>query len=443
MLVLRGKNKMKQTKTTERILLVFGAIIAMSILGYAGIPEELEEVTNSGINWTILLYNESAGGWTQPVHTLEIMENVKDTNTKSTAPIVGNIDLSYLGPTSWKDNGDGTQTPLEWGLINFDADIDNGFIIEESGQTTTGFFNKTATLLGDTDSADADLGQLLLYSDGGENCQYGATNGCSGSGATKGWRNVYVQNITKSWLNLAYLNDTEGLAPSDGDVLTYSSSTQKWTASAPTGGSSETPIANTTTNTLKNNLQVQDKTLNFTTGNMKFNLAGTDYTTFGTNGGFFGFDAYNASGTLGGFYSPASGATKWYIGYGSSVGIKFSIGEGTSLPNSITAEWWAPGGGSTKYWEMYAGNSTGTNRIRDFTIKNKASGPAGTGGGSLQLIPLANFPVNITDVLAIAPRSGAPTGASLGWIYVDSDTSELCMYNGTAWNGAIYGGTCA
>jgi len=51
--------------------------------------------------------------------------------------------------------------------------------------------------------------------------------------------------------------------------------------------------------------------------------------------------------------------------------------------------------------------------------------------------------VHIKDTMRLEPRSSAPTSASLGDLYVDSDSFELCMYNSTAWVGLSNGGTCS
>lgn len=54
----------------------------------------------------------------------------------------------------------------------------------------------------------------------------------------------------------------------------------------------------------------------------------------------------------------------------------------------------------------------------------------------------ASDTTNIDSVLRLTPRSSAPTG-NLGDIYVDSDTNELCFYDGSSWTGLKAGGTCA
>ncbi|MFH0808549.1 MAG: hypothetical protein V1888_02945 [archaeon] len=51
--------------------------------------------------------------------------------------------------------------------------------------------------------------------------------------------------------------------------------------------------------------------------------------------------------------------------------------------------------------------------------------------------------LHINDTMRIEPTSTAPSSASLGDLYVDSDTNELCFYNSTAWVGLSGGGVCA
>jgi len=49
----------------------------------------------------------------------------------------------------------------------------------------------------------------------------------------------------------------------------------------------------------------------------------------------------------------------------------------------------------------------------------------------------------IDDILRLNPRSSAPGSPALGEIYVDSDTNELCFYDGSSWTGLKAGGACA
>ena len=52
-------------------------------------------------------------------------------------------------------------------------------------------------------------------------------------------------------------------------------------------------------------------------------------------------------------------------------------------------------------------------------------------------------PLHVTDTMRIEPRNTAPGSASLGDLYVDNDTNELCFYNSTAWVGLVAGGACS
>ena len=71
------------------------------------------------------------------------------------------------------------------------------------------------------------------------------------------------------------------------------------------------------------------------------------------------------------------------------------------------------------------------------TIRNNGSVGMGVEAPARQL--------HINDTLRLQPRSTAPTNPSLGDIYVDSDTNELCFYNSTDFVGLIGGGilSCA
>ena len=51
--------------------------------------------------------------------------------------------------------------------------------------------------------------------------------------------------------------------------------------------------------------------------------------------------------------------------------------------------------------------------------------------------------VHISDVMRLEPRSTAPSSPGLGDLYVDSDTNELCFYDGSAWTGLKTSGACA
>lgn len=68
----------------------------------------------------------------------------------------------------------------------------------------------------------------------------------------------------------------------------------------------------------------------------------------------------------------------------------------------------------------------------------KISGDLGIGNGVSMVREL-----NIKDTVRLEPRSSAPSSPSLGDLYVDSDTNELCFYNSTVWVGLATGGACA
>jgi len=50
---------------------------------------------------------------------------------------------------------------------------------------------------------------------------------------------------------------------------------------------------------------------------------------------------------------------------------------------------------------------------------------------------------NIQDVMSLEPISIAPSNPNLGYMYVDSDSNELCFYDGSSWTGIKAGGVCA
>lgn len=64
-------------------------------------------------------------------------------------------------------------------------------------------------------------------------------------------------------------------------------------------------------------------------------------------------------------------------------------------------------------------------------------------GGALTNRMTINDIVRINDVMKINPRAAAPANPELGWMYVDSDSNEICFYNGAAWTGLRVGGACA
>lgn len=51
--------------------------------------------------------------------------------------------------------------------------------------------------------------------------------------------------------------------------------------------------------------------------------------------------------------------------------------------------------------------------------------------------------VHIKDALRLEPRSTAPSNPSMGDLYVDSDSNELCFYDGLIWTGIKAGGICS
>lgn len=51
--------------------------------------------------------------------------------------------------------------------------------------------------------------------------------------------------------------------------------------------------------------------------------------------------------------------------------------------------------------------------------------------------------VMLRDTLYLLPKATPPSNPGKGFLYVDSDTNELCFYDGTSWTGLKAGGTCA
>jgi len=51
--------------------------------------------------------------------------------------------------------------------------------------------------------------------------------------------------------------------------------------------------------------------------------------------------------------------------------------------------------------------------------------------------------LNVKDTMKIEGRASAPSSPALGDIYVDSDSNELCFYDGSSWTGLKAAGTCA
>jgi hypothetical protein len=50
--------------------------------------------------------------------------------------------------------------------------------------------------------------------------------------------------------------------------------------------------------------------------------------------------------------------------------------------------------------------------------------------------------LHISEAMRLEPQASPPAAPSLGDLYVDSDTNELCFYNGTVWTGIVAGGAC-
>lgn len=88
-------------------------------------------------------------------------------------------------------------------------------------------------------------------------------------------------------------------------------------------------------------------------------------------------------------------------------------------------------------------NAAGNFEIYDFTNArsilnvNNVSGNVAIGAA---ITP--QRAVHISDTMRLEPRSAAPAAAALGDIYVDSDSNELCFYDGATWTGIKAGGAC-
>lgn len=80
----------------------------------------------------------------------------------------------------------------------------------------------------------------------------------------------------------------------------------------------------------------------------------------------------------------------------------------------------------------------------DLLVKNNVviQGDLEAGKGKLKL-STADDRVTITDVLRLKPRPQAPDNASLGDIYVDTTSKELCFFDGQNWIGVAKNGTCS
>ncbi len=72
---------------------------------------------------------------------------------------------------------------------------------------------------------------------------------------------------------------------------------------------------------------------------------------------------------------------------------------------------------------------------------NLTGGDVGVGTATPETALEVSGTTTISDVMQLEPRSSAPSG-SLGKIYVDSDSNELCFYNGSSWTGLESAGAC-
>ncbi len=79
--------------------------------------------------------------------------------------------------------------------------------------------------------------------------------------------------------------------------------------------------------------------------------------------------------------------------------------------------------------------------------------PWGTSGGNIYYsaanvgigATTAARDLHVTDTMRLEPRATLPSTPALGDLYVDSNTNELCFYDGSAWQGLSSGtdGNCA
>jgi len=51
--------------------------------------------------------------------------------------------------------------------------------------------------------------------------------------------------------------------------------------------------------------------------------------------------------------------------------------------------------------------------------------------------------LHISEAMRLEPQSSPPASPVLGDLYVDSDSNELCFFNGTVWTGMVAGGACS
>lgn len=73
--------------------------------------------------------------------------------------------------------------------------------------------------------------------------------------------------------------------------------------------------------------------------------------------------------------------------------------------------------------------STGGISFSNERMRIDAAGNVGIG----MTAPLRKL--HITEAMRIQPQSSPPANPALGDLYVDSDTNELCFYNGSGWKG--------
>ncbi len=163
----------------------------------------------------------------------------------------------------------------------------------------------------------------------------------------------------------------------------------------------------------------------------------------------------------------AGGASSYALGFSTyAVGGAGStaVGSGTRTESSGA---FASGvqSGASGYASVAMGDRATASGSRSFalglmmTVSGTQSGGLSIGNASGRTVSQANTlaiiggrvginttaPVralDVNDTFRIVPRSAAPSSGSLGDMYVDSDTNELCFYNSTVWFG-LQGKTCA
>ena len=95
-------------------------------------------------------------------------------------------------------------------------------------------------------------------------------------------------------------------------------------------------------------------------------------------------------------------------------------------------------GGRNSLFKMFQDDGT-TENIRLFTAGDSWITGVDFGVGTSSPARA----LHISDTMRLQSRSTAPTSPVIGDIYVDSDSSELCFYDGTSWTGLKSGGVCA